>query len=122
MILADIDDPQPCVPIGDVGVVTADGQAISVARRERPHFCGIGRITDIEDTKPPYIGVTPDRHDPTAKVADVTETLGGPIGKLGRNAWITVTGLRNGAPAGSPLYQRFLIDYIYYRYGRSSDQ
>ena len=29
----------------------------------------------------------------------------------------TVTGVLYGAPAGGPMYQKTLIDYIHYRYG-----
>ena len=39
------------------------------------------------------------------------------LSKLGMGTWSTVTGLRWGAPPGGPMYQKFMIDYIRYRYG-----
>ncbi len=48
---------------------------------------------------------------------DAAESLGGPIGAFGMHCWSTTTGKMYGAPAGGPMYQKFLIDYVHYRYG-----
>jgi hypothetical protein len=48
---------------------------------------------------------------------DAAESLGGPIGAFGMHCWSTTTGKMYGAPAGGPMYQMFLIDYVHYRYG-----
>jgi hypothetical protein len=54
-----------------------------------------------------------------SRVCDVEPSLGGPIGKFGQHAFSTKTGREFGAPPGSPMFQRFIIDYIDYRYGLS---
>ncbi len=54
-----------------------------------------------------------------SKVTDVAKDFGGPIAKFGQHAFSTVTGRRWGAPAGAPMYQQFLVDYVDYRYGLS---
>ncbi len=48
---------------------------------------------------------------------DVKSDLGVRIGAFGMHCWSTTTGRMYGAPAGSPMYQKFLIDYVRYRYG-----
>ena len=52
-----------------------------------------------------------------SKVFDCSETVGGDVSKLGMGTWSTVTGRRWGAAPGTPMYQKFLIDYVRYRYG-----
>lgn len=52
-----------------------------------------------------------------SQVFDCSETLGGDVTKLGMATWSTVTGRRWGAAPGAPMYQKFMIDYIHYRYG-----
>lgn len=66
------------------------------------------------------------RSDPDMKwylseILDVSDALDGPIGQFDQFAWSTVTGHRWGAPLGGPMYQRFHIDYVRYRYGLSTD-
>ena len=36
---------------------------------------------------------------------------------FGMHCWSTTTGKMYGAPAGGPMYQKFLVDYVHYRYG-----
>ena len=50
-------------------------------------------------------------------MCDVGKVLGTGIGRFGMHNWSTVTGVMYGAPAGGPMYQKTLIDYIHYRYG-----
>ena len=52
-----------------------------------------------------------------SRVCDVEKVLGTGIGRFGMHNWSTVTGVMYGAPAGGPMYQKTLIDYIHYRYG-----
>ena len=64
------------------------------------------------------------RADPTSpwvmsKPFDVMPVTGHPIGEFAMQCWSTVTGgMYSGAPGG-PMYQKFLVDYIHYRYGLS---
>ncbi len=52
-----------------------------------------------------------------SRVCDVEKVLGTGIGMFGMHNWSTVTGHMYGAPAGGPMYQKTLVDYIHYRYG-----
>ena len=36
------------------------------------------------------------------------------------HCWSTTTGRMYGAGPGGPMYQKFLIDYVRYRYGLST--
>ena len=42
------------------------------------------------------------------------------IGEFGMHCWSTTTGRMYGAGPGGPMYQKFLIDYVHYRYGISA--
>jgi hypothetical protein len=53
-------------------------------------------------------------------VYDVRQDLGSTIGAFGMHCWSTTTGRMYGAPPGAPMYQKFLIDYVRYRYGLST--
>ncbi len=55
-----------------------------------------------------------------SRVVDVSKELGTEIGKFGMHCWSTTTGNMYGAPPGGPMYQKFLIDYVRYRYGLST--
>jgi hypothetical protein len=55
-----------------------------------------------------------------SRVYDATKVVGGPIGTFGMHCWSTTTGKMYGAPGGGPMYQKFLIDYVRYRYGLST--
>jgi hypothetical protein len=55
-----------------------------------------------------------------SRIYDVTQVVGGPIGALAMHCWSTTTGKMYGAPAGGPMYQEFLVDYVHYRYGLSA--
>ncbi len=52
-----------------------------------------------------------------SRVCDAGKVLGTGIGRFGMHNWSTVTGRKYGASPGGPMYQKFLIDYIHYRYG-----
>jgi hypothetical protein len=52
-----------------------------------------------------------------SNVYDARPAVGGPIGAFAMHCWSTTTGKMYGAPAGGPMYQKFLIDYVRYRYG-----
>ena len=52
-----------------------------------------------------------------SRVYDAREVVGGPIGAFAMHCWSTTTGRMYGAPPGGPMYQKFLIDYVHYRYG-----
>lgn len=53
---------------------------------------------------------------------DVSKFIGSEIGTFGMHCWSTTTGRMYGAPPGGPMYQKFLIDYVHYRYGLSTNQ
>jgi hypothetical protein len=55
-----------------------------------------------------------------SQIYDVKKNLGSEIGGFGMHCWSTTTGRMYGAPAGGPMYQTFLIDYVHYRYGLST--
>lgn len=52
-----------------------------------------------------------------SEICDVKQQLGTRIGEFGMHCWSTTTGRMYGAPPGGPMYQKFLIDYVHYRYG-----
>lgn len=54
-----------------------------------------------------------------SQVYDVRAKLGQEMAILWQHCWSTVTGRRWGAQPGTPMYQKFLIDYVHYRYGLS---
>ena len=49
-------------------------------------------------------------------VYDVEEA-GHRVGGFDMHCWSTTTGRMYGARPGGPMYQKFLIDYVRYRYG-----
>ena len=52
-----------------------------------------------------------------SKIYDTQEKLGIEIGAFGMHCWSTLAGRTWGARPGCPMYQKFLIDYVHYRYG-----
>ena len=42
---------------------------------------------------------------------DCEPVLHGPLTLLGQHCWSTVSGRRWGAPAGTPAFQTYLVDY-----------
>ncbi len=52
-----------------------------------------------------------------SEVYDVEHDLGLRLGGFDMHCWSTTTGKMYGAPPGGPMYQKFLIDYVRYRYG-----
>lgn len=52
-----------------------------------------------------------------SKIFDCSEVSNGGIGKIGTFCFGMVAGTDWGCESGSPMYQQFLFDYIYYRKG-----
>lgn len=52
-------------------------------------------------------------------VFDVKKELGYEVGSFDMHCWSTTTGRMYGARPGSPMYQKILVDYVRYRYGRT---
>ena len=55
-----------------------------------------------------------------SEVCDAKKALGAEIGAFGMHCWSTTTGRMYGAGPGGPMYQKFLVDYVRYRYGLST--
>jgi hypothetical protein len=55
-----------------------------------------------------------------SEVCDVKQALGAAVGAFGMHCWSTTTGRMYGAGPGGPMYQKFLVDYVRYRYGLST--
>jgi hypothetical protein len=55
-----------------------------------------------------------------SETCDVRQALGGAVGAFGMHCWSTTTGRMYGAGPGGPMYQKFLVDYVRYRYGLST--
>lgn len=73
------------------------------------------------DTRRVRLGFRAATNDPWlfSKVYDMSKVLGKEIGRFDMHNWSTATGEMYGAPPGGPMYQKFLIDYVHYRYGLS---
>jgi hypothetical protein len=52
-----------------------------------------------------------------SEIYDVERDLGVRISAFDMHCWSTTTGRMYGAPPGGPMYQKFLIDYVRYRFG-----
>jgi len=53
-----------------------------------------------------------------SKIHDTRRSIGKPIGQLGpHHVWSILTGPKWGGEYGLPAHQKFLIDYVRYRYG-----
>jgi hypothetical protein len=52
-----------------------------------------------------------------SEIYDAKAGLGTEIGAFGMHCWSTTTGRMYGARRGGPMYQKFLVDYVRYRYG-----
>ena len=52
---------------------------------------------------------------------NLTEFMKGEFKKFDVHCWGTVTGRHLGQPAGSPMYQKLLVDYVHYRYGLTTE-
>jgi len=81
----------------------------------------LAMLIQIIDPSRVRVGFRANQQDPWyfSRVFDVEKSLGGPIVKFGQHAFSTKTGREFGGPPGSPMFQRFIIDYIDYRYGLS---
>ena len=55
-----------------------------------------------------------------SEIYDTQKELGYEIGEFGMHCWSTTSGRSWGARPGGPMYQKFLIDYVHYRYGLST--
>ena len=55
-----------------------------------------------------------------SEIYDAKAGLGSEIGAFGMHCWSTTTGRMYGARPGGPMYQKFLVDYVRYRYGLST--
>jgi hypothetical protein len=55
-----------------------------------------------------------------SRVYDMGKVLGKEVARFDMHDWSTATGEMYGAPPGGPMYQKFLIDYVHYRYGLSA--
>ena len=55
-----------------------------------------------------------------SEIYDTKKALGAEIGEFGMHCWSTTTGRMYGAGPGGPMYQKFLVDYVRYRYGLST--
>ena len=79
----------------------------------------LGMLIQCIDAAHVRLGFRASESDPwfLSKLYDATAVVGGPIGAFGMHCWSTTTGRMYGAPAGGPMYQKFLIDYVHYRYG-----
>ena len=53
-------------------------------------------------------------------ICDVKKSIGSELGAFGMHCWSTTSGRMYGARPGAPMYQKFLIDYVRYRYGLSA--
>jgi hypothetical protein len=53
-------------------------------------------------------------------IFDAKAALGTEIGAFGMHSWSTTTGRMYGAGPGGAMYQKFLVDYVRYRYGVSA--
>jgi hypothetical protein len=54
-----------------------------------------------------------------SEVHNAKKDLGAELGGFDMHCWSTTTGRMYGARPGGPMYQKFLIDYVHYRYGLS---
>jgi hypothetical protein len=63
----------------------------------------------------------PDEPWHLSEAADLKQALGAEAGEFGMHCWSTTSGRMYVAPPGGPMYQKYLIDYVRYRYGLSTD-
>ena len=52
-----------------------------------------------------------------SEVLDVSEVMGGDIGKLGETCFGIVSGRHFHLPAGTPMYAQYRFDYLRFRRG-----
>lgn len=55
-----------------------------------------------------------------SEICDVKQATGSELGAFGMHCWSTTSGRMYGARPGAPMYQKFLVDYVRYRYGLSA--
>lgn len=81
----------------------------------------LGMLIQCLDASHVRLGFRGSPHDAwlLSDVYDTQKDLGFEIGEFGMHCWSTTTGRMYGARPGAPMYQKFLIDYVHYRYGLS---
>jgi hypothetical protein len=79
----------------------------------------LGMLIQCIDDAHVRLGFRASANDPwiMSEVYDVQKDLGTRLGGFDMHCWSTTTGRMYGAPAGGPMYQKFLIDYVHYRNG-----
>jgi hypothetical protein len=84
----------------------------------------LGILIQCIDNAHVRLGFRASEKDPwfLSEVYDVEKEHGVRLGAFGMHCWSTTSGRMYGAPAGGPMYQKFLIDYVHYRYGLSTAQ
>jgi hypothetical protein len=84
----------------------------------------LGMLIQCLDDAHVRLGFRASEKDPwfLSEAYDVEKEHGVRLGAFGMHCWSTTSGRMYGAPAGGPMYQKFLIDYVRYRYGLSTAQ
>lgn len=79
----------------------------------------LGMLIQCIDSSHVRLGFRARETDPwfLSEIYDVKKDLGTEIGTFGMHCWSTTTGRMYGAGPGGPMYQKFLVDYVRYRYG-----
>jgi hypothetical protein len=82
----------------------------------------LGLLIQCLDASHVRLGFRATSADPwfLSEIYDTKKDLGFEIGEFGMHCWSTTSGRSWGAQPGAPMYQKFLIDYIHYRYGIST--
>lgn len=82
----------------------------------------VGMLIQCIDASHVRLGFRARQDDPWtfSEVYDTKKALGAEIGAFGMHCWSTTTGRMYGAGPGGPMYQKFLVDYVRYRYGLSA--
>jgi hypothetical protein len=83
----------------------------------------LGVLIQCLDNSHVRLGFRAKENDPwfLSEVYDAKRELGTEIGAFAMHCWSTTTGRMYGAKPGGPMYQTFLIDYVRYRYGLSTE-
>lgn len=107
---------------GYLGKWQIQEQATVVENFSNPGYLNVTLLMQVIDTSHVRLGYKAKEQDDwyMSNVCDLKEKLGGQVMQYGpHHAWSICTSPRWGGENGLPSYQRFLIDYIRYRYGLS---